>query len=251
HRGCRCARVRCRVRKHDVRVSRARRSKTSRRRTTPPRPPSDQLRRVLICSHRAPTTLESRVCLFLFSGPQQQQRPPSSSPAVVPCHRRRRADEEEGEDRHRHRTSAVVVPSPPNGGGRNGSSAANPEQSARSRTHRTDETHALYAAAKAAEDEVRRLTRGRLPLPTTTIDSESATAAALDYRRRRYGMYATATVTADDRYGHRYGLSSGLMTQDPKTSSAAAAFFLRPLSLVAGFHNIVMCNRPTKDTSHA
>ncbi|KAE9527380.1 hypothetical protein AGLY_013078 [Aphis glycines] len=160
--------------------------------------------------------------MFLFSGPQQQQ-PPSSSPAVVPCHRGRRADEEEGEDRHRHRTSAVVVPSPPNGGGRNGSSAANPEQSARSRTHRTDETHALYAAAKAAEDEVRRLTRGRLPLPTTTIDSE----AALDYRRRRYGMYATATVTADDRYGHRYGLSSGLMTQDPKTSSAAAAFFLR------------------------
>lgn len=165
------------------------------------------------------------VCLFLFSGPQQQQ-PPPSSPAVVPCHRRRRADEEEGEDWHRHRTSTVVVPSLPNGGGRNGSSAVNPEQSARSRTHRTDDTHASYATAAKVEDEVRRLTRGRLPLPTTT-DHESATAAALDYRRRRYGMYATAAVTADDRYGHRYGLSSGLTTQDPKTSSAAAAFFLR------------------------
>lgn len=197
-------------------------------------------RRVLICSHRAPTTLESRVCLFLFSGPQQQQ-PPSSSPAVVPCHRGRRADEEEGEDRHRHRTSAVAVPSPPNGGGRNGSSAANPEQSARSRTHRTDETHALYAAAKAAEDEVRRLTRGRLPLPTTAIDSE----AALDYRRRRYGMYATATVTADDRYGHRYGLSSGLMTQDPKTSSAAAAFFLRSVLRFYNTYNFIVSYKGT------
>jgi len=167
------------------------------------------------------------VFVFVF-GPQQQQPQLSSSPvatAADPCHRRRRADEE-GEDRHRRRTSAVVVPPPLNGGGR--SSAANPEQSARSRTHHTDDTHALYAAAAAkAEDEVRRLTRGRLPLPTTT-DVEAATAAALDYRRRRYGMYATAAVTADDRYGHRYGLSSGLTTpQDPKTSSAAAAFFLR------------------------
>ncbi|KAL4119412.1 hypothetical protein QTP88_012221 [Uroleucon formosanum] len=183
-------RVRCRCRKHDVRVSFAPRSKTS----------------------------------------AADQPPLSSSPAAaaaVPCHRRRRADEE-GEDRHRYRTSAIVVPPPPNGGGR--SSAANPEQSARSRTHRTDDTHALYATAAAkAKDEVRRLTRGRLPLPTTT-DAEAAT---LDYCRRRYGMYATAAVTADDRYGHRYGLSSGLTTpQDPKTSSAAAAFFLRLVIII-------------------
>ncbi|XP_015376978.1 PREDICTED: uncharacterized protein LOC107171261, partial [Diuraphis noxia] len=152
---------------------------------------------------------------------KQQQPPPSSLAAAVPCHRRCRADEE-GEDRQRRRTSAVAVPPLPNGGGR--SSAANPEQSARSRTHRTDDTHALYAAAAAkVEDEVRRLTRGCLPLPTTDVE-----AVALEYRRRRYGMYATASVTADDRYGHRYGLSSGLTTssQDPKTSSAAAAFFL-------------------------
>ncbi|XP_026804712.1 kinesin-like protein CG14535 isoform X1 [Rhopalosiphum maidis] len=203
--------------------------------TPMPKPPKDSSSKLKIAKYEKTyqSSLAARMLLFTVDFEKENEnrivnnkQPPPSSPAVVPCHRRRRADEEEGEDRHRHRTSAVVVPLPPNGGGRNGSSAANPEQSARSRTHRTDDTHASYATAAKVEDEVRRLTRGRLPLPTTT-DHESATAAALDYRRRRYGMYATATVTADDRYGHRYGLSSGLTTQDPKTSSAAAAFFLR------------------------
>ncbi|XP_025202408.1 kinesin-like protein CG14535 isoform X3 [Melanaphis sacchari] len=202
--------------------------------TPMPKPSKDSLSKLKIAKYEKTyqSSLAARMLLFTADSEKENgnrivNKQPPSSPAVVPWHRGRRADEEEGEDRHRHRTSAVVVvPSPPNGGGRNGSSAANPEQSARSRTHRTDDTHALYAAAAKAEDEVRRLTRGRLPLPTTT-DPESATAAALDYRRRRYGMYATAAVTADDRYGHRYGLSSGLTQQDPKTSSTAAAFFLR------------------------
>lgn len=196
--------------------------------------PAIRGRRVVICPPLDCDPWITCVCVFVFVFGPQQQPPLSSSPAAaaVPCHRRRRADEE-GEDRHRYRTSAIVVPPPPNVGGR--SSAANPEQSARSRTHRTDDTRALYAAAAAkAKDEVRRLTRGRLPLPTTT----DAEAAALDYCRRRYGMYATAAVTADDRYGHRYGLSSGLTTpQDPKTSSAAAAFFLR---LVINDYNITI-----------
>lgn len=161
------------------------------------------------------------VCFCFWSQQQQQQRQQehqqSSSAAC-----RRRLDEE-GEDRRRrhHRTTTAVVTTS-NGGGRGSSTscAANPEHSARGRTYCQDDLH-------AAEDDVRRrLQRGRFPAATR----ENVITVATDHPLgRRYGMYAatTAASATDARYGLRYGLSSSLAQQNPKTSSTAAAFFLR------------------------
>lgn len=172
-----------------------------------------------------PPTLESRVFVFVFRSTKTQRPQPSS--AASPCRGEEGEDHRSRRRRHLHHETGVVPP-PPNGGGRTRtSSAANPEQCARERTLRTDDSHAVHASGD--DDYVRRPRLCRLPLSTTTAirgDGRTAAAsAALDSRARRYGMYAA--TTADARYGLRYGLSSSLVPQDTKSSPAAAAFFLR------------------------
>ncbi|XP_025418626.1 kinesin-like protein CG14535 isoform X3 [Sipha flava] len=178
----------------------------------------------------------------------------------------------EGEDRRRCRrsriaatatataTAAAVVPSSLNGGGRNRSSsgASNPEQSARARTHRTDDLHAVFAASAAGDEQSGRFRRARQPNSPATVRVDDATTtavAAAEYRARRYGMYAAtaSAANADARYGLRYGLSSSLAPQDTKTSSAAAAFFLRAsqkLNLNGSPHRRKRRGSQGEDASH-
>lgn len=165
-----------------------------------------------------PSELNTCVC-FCFRCAQHQRQQKQQPPFVGSCPDDN--DHTEGEDQSCRRrcltaaTAAAAAAVPPpygrvdGGGGR--SSAANPTQVARTRTRRTDDSHAAvspYGPAKAA-----------------VISAE-------EFRRRRYGMYAAASSTsADARYGLRYGLSSSLAPQDPK-ASAAAAFFLRLVRIV-------------------
>lgn len=198
-------------------------------------------RRLLAVAYRPhDDPIESRVFVFVFGPRQQQQQQPM--PPQPPS-------DEEGEDRRRCRrgrtaatATAAVAPSlTPNGGGRS-SGDSNPEQSARTRTHRTDHLHVVYAGDDEDDVEFGRFRRARLLQPSLStanvrVDNAAASTggtSAIEYRARRYGMYAAAAsaTTADARYGLRYGLSSALAPQDTKTSSAAAAFFLRLVTFI-------------------
>lgn len=170
-----------------------------------------------------PSELNTCVC-FCFRCAQHQRQQKQQPPFVGSCPDDN--DHTEGEDQSCRRrcltaaTAAAAAVPPPYGrvdGGGGRSSAANPTQVARTRTRRTDDSHAAVS-----------------PYGPAT----AAVISAEEFRRRRYGMYAAASSTsADARYGLRYGLSSSLASQDPK-ASAAAAFFLRLVRIVFIYKDI-------------